>query len=230
MNLFSKFLMFSYSFFIPFSCYRFKEPPKMSAKGKTATLGKRRLLFRKYPTEIKPAGQYYPTEDVKKPIKRSLKAATAKLRSSITPGTVLILLSGKYRGRRVVFLKQLESGLLLVSGPYTVNGVPLRRVNQAYVIATKTKVQLGALDLSGATDKLLAAKEERAKKAKDLKANKSESFYTLQQQPKKKEASAERKALQTKVDAAIKLTPELTSYLKARFSLTNGQRPHAMTF
>lgn len=115
-------------------------------------------------------------------------------------------------------------------GPFTVNGVPLRRVNQAYVIATKTKVALGALDLSGATDKLLAAKEERASKAKALKANKSESFYTLQSESKKKDASAERKALQTKVDGAIKLTPELTAYLKARFSLTNGQRPHAMTF
>jgi large subunit ribosomal protein L6e len=206
----------------------------MSSKAKAAApaLGKRRILFRKYP-EIKPAGpggKFYPTEDVPKAAKRSHKPTAAKLRASITPGTVLILLSGKYRGRRVVFLKQLESGLLLVSGPYSVNGVPLRRVNQAYVIATKTKVPVTGVDLSGVSDKVLAAKEERAAKAKSLKEKKAEAFFELQKAPAKKETTAERKALQAKVDAAIKLSEEQKAYLKARFSLTKGQRPHRMVF
>ena len=72
---------------------------------------------------------WYPAEDEKKHYKKTLKSKTAKLRKSITPGSVLVLLAGRFRGRRVVFLKQLSSGLLLVSGPYKINGVPLKRVN-----------------------------------------------------------------------------------------------------
>ncbi len=88
------------------------------------------------------APRLYPADDVKVHSKRGKTLRKGGLRSSITPGTVVILLAGRFKGKRVVALAQLPSGLLLVTGPFKVNGVPLRRVNQAYVIATSTKVSL----------------------------------------------------------------------------------------
>merc|ERR1711971_458681 len=110
-----------------------------------------------------------------------------KLKKGLTPGSVLILLAGRFRGKRVVFLKQLDSGLLLVSGPFSVNGVPLRRVNQRFCICTSTKVDVSGVDVKTITDDRF--------KAEKVKDKKGESGFFADASAKK-EVSGERKSEQ----------------------------------
>ena len=74
------------------------------------------------------APRAYSAIDVKRPLpSRKSHHNPTKLRKSLTPGTVVILLAGRYRGKRVVFLKQLPSGLLLCTGiPFSLSPFPPR--------------------------------------------------------------------------------------------------------
>merc|ERR1712216_224718 len=103
---------------------------------------------RSIPHASQKASKYYPAEDVSAPKKARKAARPAKPRASLKPGTVVILLAGRFRGKRVVLLKHLPQGVLLVTGPFKVNGVPLRRVNARYVIATSTSVDISGIDES----------------------------------------------------------------------------------
>eukprot|EP00735_Rhodelphis_limneticus_P014008 TRINITY_DN7983_c0_g1::TRINITY_DN7983_c0_g1_i1::g.15510::m.15510 TRINITY_DN7983_c0_g1::TRINITY_DN7983_c0_g1_i1::g.15510 ORF type:complete len:255 (+),score=89.49,sp/P34091/RL6_MESCR/54.66/2e-70,Ribosomal_L6e/PF01159.14/6.8e+03,Ribosomal_L6e/PF01159.14/6.9e-41,Ribosomal_L6e_N/PF03868.10/7.1e-08,Ribosomal_L6e_N/PF03868.10/1.3e+03 TRINITY_DN7983_c0_g1_i1:42-767(+) len=202
-----------------------KTVEKKSSKTKTiggAKNGGSRTVVSKGP-------KFYPADDVpvRIPNRKQHQHPTAKLRSTITPGTVLILLAGRFRGMRVVFLNQLESGLLLVTGPYKVNGIPLRRVNQAYVVATSTKVDVSGVKVSKFTDAYFQRAEKKATK-------KSEEGFFSQDKKEKNVIKPERIADQKTVDAAlmasIKKVPALKPYLRSRFTLLNGQYPHALKF
>merc|ERR1711964_348148 len=182
-------------------------------------------------TEATPAAKketrYYPAEDTKIRLTNSHNnSKQTKLRSSITPGTVVILLAGQFKGKRVVFLKQLASGLLLVTGPYKVNGVPLRRVPQSYVIATQTKLDISGVNVPEAVNDALFKKTKTTKKKSD------EVFYN--ENDKETTTEESRKALQKQVDeklvTAIANTQLLKAYLASQFSLKKGQKPHEMVF
>ena len=70
-------------------------------------------------------GKYYPADDIAAKKGPAPVRNAPKVRASITAGTVLILLAGRFKGKRVVCLKKLESGLLLVSGNYNNNALCL---------------------------------------------------------------------------------------------------------
>ena len=176
--------------------------------------------------------KWYPTESTRRVRRNPAKAPKAhSLRRNITPGTVLILLVGRFKGKRVVFIRQLKSGLLLVTGPFKLNGVPLRRVNQSTVIPTSTKV-----DISGV--KAEALNDEFFNRVQVKKTKKSEEAFfaagAVEKTQAEKDQIAQRRKAQTEVDgpilAAVKKTELLRQYLKSRFTLSKNTRPHELLF
>eukprot|EP00485_Elphidium_margaritaceum_P001556 CAMPEP_0202687422 /NCGR_PEP_ID=MMETSP1385-20130828/3103_1 /ASSEMBLY_ACC=CAM_ASM_000861 /TAXON_ID=933848 /ORGANISM="Elphidium margaritaceum" /LENGTH=189 /DNA_ID=CAMNT_0049342207 /DNA_START=94 /DNA_END=663 /DNA_ORIENTATION=- len=150
-------------------------------------------------------------------IKRGVNNPT-KLRRGLTPGTVVVLLTGPYRGRRVVYLKQLkQSGLLLVTGPFAVNGVPLRRVGQRFVIITSTKIDLSKVTGIDKVEDDYFKRPKVSKKATE--------------KPKLPE---EKKQTQLNIDNQILSIVEkeelMKVYLSAYFTIVPGQPPHAIKF
>jgi large subunit ribosomal protein L6e len=207
--------------------------PGVSATSRTSVYKRKAIYKRKKFTVAKKqeptntlTGKFYPGEDVSAPKVSRKNVAAPKIRSSITPGTVLILLSGRFRGKRVVFLKQLESGLLLVSGPHKVNGVPLRRVNQSYVIATSTKIDISSIKLDAKFNDAYFKKTEKRKRLTP------EQVLDSLKEKKPLDASrvADQKAVDSKLVALIKKVPNLKQYLSAPFALSKGQYPHVLKF
>nr|7NRD_LH Chain LH, 60S ribosomal protein L6-B [Saccharomyces cerevisiae S288C] len=163
------------------------------------------------------APKWYPSEDVAAPKKTRKAVRPQKLRASLVPGTVLILLAGRFRGKRVVYLKHLEDNTLLVTGPFKVNGVPLRRVNARYVIATSTKVSVEGVNVEKFNVEYFAKEKLTKKEKKEAKEIKTERVE-------------DQKVVDKALLAEIKKTPLLKQYLSASFSLKNGDKPHLLKF
>ena len=198
------------------------------AKSAAELLAKRKEARKKYLEEnknLKLKKNWYPTTNLKQHFKRKSKLPKpTHIQHALQPGQIVILLSGRFRGKRVVYLKKLQSGLLLVTGPYKLNGVPLKRVNQAYVLPTCTKVELAdvAKDVNDELFKRVDVKRE------------NEKDFLEDPAVKKGRITDERKNAQIKVDTEVKkavdAVPQLNKYLKFRFALKNGDKPHLMKF
>ncbi|KUJ20376.1 putative 60S ribosomal protein L6-B [Mollisia scopiformis] len=194
----------------------------------TKTFGK---STREVPHHSQKAKKWYPAEDEAQPkkVRKSIRVSTP--RPSLVPGTVLILLAGRFRGKRVILLKNLDQGVLLVTGPFKINGVPLRRVNARYVIATSHKVDLAGVD-SKKVEEVGSEKYFAAEKGEKKKGE--EAFFKQGEKAEKKKPSSSRAADQKAVDkallATIKKEPMLISYLASTFSLRKGDRPHEMVW
>ncbi|KAF2970888.1 hypothetical protein GQX73_g2678 [Xylaria multiplex] len=184
---------------------------------------------REVPHPSQKVQKWYPATDESKPKKVRKTLRPWAPRDSLTPGTVLILLAGRFRGKRVVLLKTLDQGVLLVTGPFKINGVPLRRVNSRYVIATSQKIDLAGIDqakIDEVAQPTYFARDTTKDKASE------EAFFKQGEAPQKKEISSSRAADQKAIDKAlianIKKVDLLASYLASSFSLRKGDKPHEM--
>lgn len=125
----------------------------------------------------------------------------------------------------MVYLKNLKDNTLLVSGPFKVNGVPLRRVNPRYVIATSTKVSLEGVNVEKFDAEYFAREKLNRKQKKEANL-----FPEQQTKQIKTERVEDQKVVDKALLTQIKKTPLLKQYLASSFSLNTGDRPHLLKF
>lgn len=187
--------------------------------------GERTVLLRKNKADL-------PTKRFaqKRPAKSCFRHHKRNTRRTLVPGKVLILLAGRHKGKRVVLLKVLQTGLLLVTGPFEVNGCPMRRIAQNYVITTKTRINLKKLKLPAHINdryfrRVLPKKDSRTER--DIFARKDFKYVPTEQR------KADQKTVDAQVLKAIKAHGEgrlVLRYLKSMFSLRTNMFPHRMKF
>ena len=109
------------------------------------------------------------------------------------------------------------------SGPYAINGVPLRRVNQRYCIATSTKVDVKADNYK--------VNDDHFKRDAKKKGKKSEGGF-FKESGESTGMPEEKKKAQKKMDEPLVkgITGDMKAYLKSRFSLTANMFPHELKF
>ncbi|AFM98873.1 ribosomal protein L14E/L6E/L27E [Encephalitozoon hellem ATCC 50504] len=86
------------------------------------------------------SGLYMP-DDIPKFVEK-YKARTARKprarRTDLVKGMVVVVLEGVFASKRVVYLKGLEGNLALCTGPKSINGVPFFKIDERYLLATST--------------------------------------------------------------------------------------------
>ncbi|KAJ6621425.1 60S ribosomal protein L6 [Pseudolycoriella hygida] len=175
----------------------------------------------------------YPTKALvtSRPTKGVFKLHKRSTRKSLIPGRVVIIVAGKHKGKRVIVLKVLQSGLLLITGPFSLNSTPLRRISQRYVIATQTRINMANVVVP---DHINDAYFKREPKSTKRNRGEGEIFA-----PKKEvyTVSEKRKSDQATVDKSIKTALSqhkdkklLFNYLRSYFALSSSQYPHRLKF
>ncbi len=142
---------------------------------------------------------------------------------------VILIMRAESQGNLIVFLFKCilsNTNSCLELGPYKCNGVPIRRINQAYVIVTSTTVDISNVDVPEHIDDAYFSKVSQPKEGE-------EGFFSNQEKinPEWLEGrKADQKIVDTQLIKELAKTKFLKEYLGAKFTLSKGQAPHTLTF
>nr|UXY87086.1 60S ribosomal protein L6B [Cryptomonas sp.] len=100
---------------------------------------------------------------------------------SLPIGSVLVLLSTKFQGRKVILLNVTKTGLFVISGPYALNGISLRRVNPRYIIPTQVEVNIKKINTSVFNDDYFNTLKQSKKNKDECFKNKVRMAHNLRQ-------------------------------------------------
>lgn len=197
--------------------------------------GERKVLVKKGP-------RFYPTETRPKKSKTGRvihKNHPRRFKKGLEPGRVLIILAGKHRGKRVVLLKTLKSGLLLVTGPFKINACPLKRMHQKFVIVTRTRIPFDGVKIpKHLDDKYFKAKKVCASKGSKKTKQGGNIFAKGKKATTSSKPNRIRGEDQIQVDKLVlkaikeKMGDKKTilAYLGSFFYLRNHMYPHKLKF
>ncbi|VCX38983.1 unnamed protein product [Gulo gulo] len=138
------------------------------------------------------------------PGKKSSPLAREKTGNGITPGASVIILTGRHRGKRVVFQKPLSRGVLLVIGPLA--ATELLRVERNTICHCHLHQSCtGAVKIS----KLLTD-DSHFKKMQKPGHRESEIFHTVKEKKEiTEEGKVDRKSADSRILPKIKALPQL---------------------
>lgn len=157
------------------------------------------------------AGLYMP-DDVPGFVEK-YKARTAQkprvARSDLLKGMVVVVLEGVFASRRVVYLKGLEGNLALCAGPRSVNGIPLFKIDERYLLATSTVLDI-SVDADG-KDAVLAERD----------------VYTM---PMDVEMTDEEKRVDEEVAKAVKKVEFMKAYLAEPFEIDTTRSFYSLRY
>lgn len=188
---------------------------------------------------VKKGPKFYPTETRPKKSKTGRvihKNHPRRFKKGLEPGRVLIILAGKHRGKRVVLLKTLKSGLLLVSGPFKINACPLKRMHQKFVIVTRTKIPFDGVKIpKHINDKYFKTKKVSSKGTKTKQGG---NIFATGKKTASTKPSRVRREDQIQVDKQVVQAirekmgdkKSIFAYLGSYFYLRNHMYPHQLKF